>query len=335
MLEKIKEFIKKYHKENGKVPQLRLIAIEFGIPSYKVVEFYRTLENIGFLKRNYSHYKKIEEPEKQKEKNILKSILVNKDMLILRTIKILALLAGIGAIILSTYFTGEFCKEFLHLSLAYIMSIVIILVSIVSFQVFLFYIENKNNGFAFLSFCIWVLVTFASMGSTVIGQYNKRMIASVNKIEKNIQVNQEDSILKKQEEKKKIIKKQIQDIEKSLIPLRSREQEFNTTEKRQKEWQSFIEVKRLIEEKEKKLEEKNQELLSIINTEEIILKDSDIITKQEVKKESKSFYIWIESIFGLDSNIFEFWWSIIYALIVDLIVPLSIGVCLFLKKRRN
>jgi len=309
-IEELKLFIISYFKKFHKVPSMSLVTDKFKYGKDKAFLYYRTLQERGFLKRNYANYqveeKKLEIPvipeeEKKEEKEI--SFI---SPFIIFLIRICMGIIGIGASVLSIYYTGIWLNETLPVILAFSLSTFIIL---------------------------WLVVIVFSMTSTVAGQYNQR-IKNENENKSNnfevIKKKSESEIYNKEERglEKRIIRKEetleaANDILNSFDMEKKEEfiKEYNDAYKKMK-----------IEEKElnslyKLLDEKRKEIKKF-NSQEV----TEVGMSEETEIQSASFYVWVSTILKIEPVFIQFWLSTFPAIFIDIIASLGLAVSMFLKK---
>ncbi len=100
-----------------------------------------------------------------------------------------------------------------------------------------------------------------------------------------------------------------------------------------------IEIENKIEELEKQKDFINSQIKEKNNEKEIyfnLLKQFDDLENQisvYKTKRNKDFYSWIGSVFKIDSEVFEFWFSLFPALFIDIISPIAFAIFMFLNKK--
>lgn len=258
-------------------------------------------------------------------------------LLILRGIMIFI---GIGAIIISDYYTTIWLMEFLHISLAILLSTLMILFSVGVFEVILVLRENKQ--FVIISMCVflWLVVVCFSMMSTVAGQYNKRII----NINQNI-INNSATIIDKEGydlliKEEKEIEEKIREKKEEKKPFISLMSDYETIEDREKDkflyWDAYEKIKQInidIENLNNELKLKRKEIKDYYENKK--QKGETIGATDKTQIQNKSFYEWIASIFKIDSQYIEFWLSIFPAIFVDIIAPFAIAIGMFLKRKKQ
>jgi len=336
-IEELKLFIISYFKKFHKVPSMSLVTDKFKYGKDKAFLYYRTLQERGFLKRNYANYqveeKKLEIPvipeEEKKEKKEISFI----SPFIIFLIRICMGIIGIGASVLSIYYTGIWLNETLPVILAFSLSTFMILFSVMCFEVVIIFWKRKLKVLIPFFIILWLIVIVFSMTSTVAGQYNQRI-----KNENENKSNNFEKIKKKNESV--IYNKEERDLEKRIIrkegTLEAANDILNSFDMEKKE--EFIKEyndaywKMKNEEKElnslyKKLELKREEIKKF-NAEEV----TEVGMSEETEIQSASFYVWVSTILKIEPIFIQFWLSTFPAIFIDIIASLGLAVSMFLKK---
>ena len=133
-INQVKEFLLVYHKKYQKTAQF--IEVEKALNlEHKVVQLcYRALSDKGFFKRNYSQYKfQNSQQEQQTKINQIKEKIkkIDWDSVFIAILRIIMLLVGIGAIIMSMVFTYKWGTDrFGDSFLAFVLSLTLIVFSV-------------------------------------------------------------------------------------------------------------------------------------------------------------------------------------------------------------
>lgn len=341
LTDQIFNYLKEYKTENGKLPTTQMVGEKFNLSQNKVIEQFRYLKKEGKLKLNTSRYKPGENffSDNGKKKIKIKELISSITIIVIR---IIMALISIGACILSTWFTASFLMDSLNPVLAYILSIIMILFSVMAFETIIIFFKNKQLPLVLLFSFLWIVVLIFSMFSTVATQYNERIKNdnqdSTQSAEKTIDKKKYD-ILEKEE---KEIEQQIELKQTELQPYLDIMSSFQTKEDRKSKddkwtyWNASEKVQAINKEIDKlniKLSKKRNE----------ILKELDRLNKQEDKtgiiqgteKETKSFYKWLSEIFNVEIQYVQFWPSTFPAVFIDIIAPLSLAICMFLKRKEE
>ena len=343
-LDKVKWFIYEYHKKENKLPSVKQVAQEIGLSEYKVVEMFRILEHMGFLRRNNTRYK-MKDPEKvessPEELNTLPTPpdeALKKDLFgsaVFVVIRVIMLIIGVVALSISWRYTYVWFDEFLNKFWASVFSGVMVGFSAMAFEIIIILMGHRRYVLGALFIFLWVIVLAFSMVSTIAGQYNQRVENEEITLNENIGINYRkaqleiynntESDLKVQLEEKRTQRDSLQVILSEIDTLEERENSttgwvFHDTNEKMKEVDGTIE--KLLAD----IQSIRDKKLSLLDGET----QAGLIELTETK--SPSFYIWIGGIFGVESRFIEFWLSIFPAIFIDLIAPFSLAVSLFLSR---
>ncbi|MFX0141036.1 MAG: hypothetical protein ACFFDN_45780, partial [Candidatus Hodarchaeota archaeon] len=218
ILDQLKEYFKRYWNNHRSIPKFKLIKNKFDLSTYKINKLMDVLANTGFLIKKYNHYYLNEKSNNHKKKfsfkEIKEEITRKKNDIVLIVLRILMIIIGIGAIILSTYYTSIWLFSFLPGYLAILLSSIMVAFSVAAFECMIIFKENKQRILIVIFSIIWLIVLCFSMISTVAGQYNARMKTEVDNFSKKSEeihsssilksyINDEEEILNQMEQKKK------------------------------------------------------------------------------------------------------------------------------------
>lgn len=337
-IQQVKDFLLAYHKKYQKVAQISEVEKALKI-EYRIIQLcYRALEDKGFFKRNYSQYKfdnvqKMQESKIKQFKENLKK--VEWDNIFIIILRIVFLLVGIGAIVMSMIFTYKWgIDRFGDSFLAFVLSLTLIVFSVCAFQVCAIYLGNGQKGYAFIYFLMWFIVLIFSMQSTVAYLYNSRsrkqeqvMIAGNDVTRESMQWNE---LLKRESEKEIDIK----GLKERLVQLNTLLGQYDSEEKITSGKKVYDDTNKKVSEQEKKIAVAEKELKAIRdNKDKFLSKEQKAGVVQQVK--SDDFYQWVASIFGISGDGLEFTINCFPAVFVDIVAPLSINVSLFLRRREK
>jgi hypothetical protein len=335
ILIRIKDYIRRYHHNHGKVPKQNIIKGKFNLTKYQLSQYIKILTHEGFLKQNYAHYKFDSKAEKIK---IIKEN--KKNDIILVVLRIIMFIIGIGAIILSVYYTAIWLVNYIHPILAYILSAIMIAFSVGVFEIIIIFKGNKQYLFILPFIFLWLIVLCFSMVSTVAGQYNQR-IENINEdiIEKSSDILDRKGYEILLEEEKEL-RERIKEKRKELIPFESIMSTFETIQDRENNkwlyWDTYEKIKKIneyIDKLRNDLENKRNEIKDYYKKKKEEGKEVESI--EETTERKVSFYVWISSILNIEPKYIEFWLSVFPAAFVDIIAPLAIAVSMFLKRKEN
>lgn len=338
LLERIKNYIIRYCREYKKFPKRNHIIQKMGVTKYQVDNIMKILVHQEFLDKNYNHYA-IHENNKHNKKITFKNIIEKKNDLILISIRILMIIIGIGAIILSTYYTSIWLFSFLPVPLAVLLSTIMVAFSVASFEAIIIFKENRQGFMIIVFSVIWLIVVCFSMVSTIAGQYNARMkYEEENFTEKSEEKHQEtiyDSYIIEEEEIKDQMEKKnerLKYLNKFIIQFDSEmlleKENMRMYNKTLDEIHRIENELRILRDELKEKRDRKREFLEQ-------QRESGIMVAAIEEKESisASFYMWLAFVLSLDPTHIEFWLSVFPAVFIDIIAPLAVAVGMFLKRK--
>lgn len=251
-------------------------------------------------------------------------------------------LIGMGAAIISIYYTIVWMKEFLPFPFAVILSSIIVGFSIMAFELIIVFISGKitvhwSRWFIALLFVIlWFIVEAFSITSTIAGQYNQfaknqlvnaeeNQSTNISKIQwNNIQEHKQEITQRIKEQRERRI--QIAGIVKGISSVTNQEAHAST----------FSNAQWRIQQIDSAIEKLNIEMDSVRAEEkEIIKKGTDISKVTQNVSNIPDFYSWLAKLFKISKDIVQFLCSLFPAVFVDIISPVGIAVALFLKNKED
>lgn len=336
ILESLKSYIKRYYNHNKKMPTYKLLMEKFNVTKHQLKIYFDILTHSGFLKLRYRHYKPVD--EKSKEIKIEKKETNKKYDWILLALRIIMFFIGIGAIIISVYYTTIWFDEFLDIFLSILFSVIMVAFSVGTFEVIIIFKQNKQYVLIVPFIFLWIIVVGFSMMSTVAGQYNQRMEVSEEYTTENYGISYKKTIYDTYIEEEERIQKQLDSKGQRLDKLNEMLSEFDLEQLKDKSikkiYDGIIKEVHVIENEMRILREDLEEKGR--RREEYLKENEEKIgITEETEVRRKSFYEWTGSIFKIDAIYIEFWLSIIPALFVDIIAPLSVAVGMFLKRKKG
>ena len=318
--------IKYYYSKYSKLPSLKYISDHLNISAKTASEVVQRLRDQKVIVKNPQGEYYIPKPITYDEKAIKQPIKKDFSLLVIRVIMGII---GVGASVMSLYYTLIFLSEFLPTFWAFLLSAIMVLFSVVCIDVIIILKQNKKQGVLISVFSTaWLVVFLFSMASTMIGQYNAR--------QKNIVVAVEESrapetqaeaweILQAQE---KYLLEDIDTTEKSLNLHRENFNKMLETEKR--DWY-FFDARNRMQEAEKSLEKKRAELKATQTEKKDFLNSGKTFVAPENK--NHDFYDWFGNEFGVSPGTVAFIVSIFPAMFIDIIAPLALAVSMFLRRK--
>ncbi len=244
-------------------------------------------------------------------------------------------LVGIGAILVSLYFTYTRLKEGLPGPLALLLSVIMICFSVSAFEVVILFVSKQITSHwyrwivAFIFTIFWGVVTTFTVTSTIAVQYNEhaRLAQAKNAAEFQTKADkvlwqslqqQKTELTQRIKEKRELLT-EYSNINKSLV-----EQEKTETQA----WRDNQYRLRLANSDMDKL---NRDMNDILKKEATQLgKGSDVLAENIA-----DFYDWLASILKADRDSVQFWMNMFPAVFIDVIAPAALAIALFLRRRRK
>jgi hypothetical protein len=345
ILDQLKDYFQRYWENHKSIPKFKLIKNKFDLSAYKINKLMDVLANTGFLIKKYNHYYLNEKENGHKKKfsfkEIKEKVTEKKNDIVLIVLRILMIIIGIGAIILSTYYTSIWLFSFLPGFLAILLSSIMVAFSVAAFECIIIFKENKQGILIGIFSIIWLIVLCFSMVSTVAGQYNARMETEIDNFSKKSEEIHSSSILKSYINDEEEIKDQMEQKKKRLEYLNDFIISFSVEAlkegKNRRLQNNAIEELHGIEKELKALRidlEKNREIQRDYLEEQ---KDSgvNVVAAEKEEEVSASFYVWLAEIFSINAILIEFWLSVFPAVFIDIIAPLAVAVGMFLKRKEK
>jgi len=343
ILNKIKKLLQDHCKHSGgKFPKLQWIEKWTGLSYSKVVEALRILEAEKFLTRNYNQY----QLNPQRPKPVSKKAPViskkkqskKKSNILLIVIRIVMAVIGMGASYMSMYYTRLWLLEFLPPSLATLLSTIMILFSVASFEALLIFWANKKMFPIVIFSVVWSVVLIFSMVSTVAGQYNSRIVRREEITEERIEITHTRLTLESYETEEVELTESLAEKRVELKASSILYSQFDTLEKRKDDWRFYWNTKKAMDDSTAKIEEIQTRLQEIRERKRQLIEEnrkSAGITEETDRLVYDSFYVWIGEVLRAKPMMVQFWLSIFPAIFIDIIAPLALAVSLFLNKWRE
>lgn len=255
----------------------------------------------------------------------------------IKAIRIIMGTIGIGAAIISVFYTSQWSLEILPLPLAFLLSLIMVGFSISAFEVMiLFYTgeiieDKKSNRLIMAVFGILWLITILFSGTSIVaGQINKQFKVK----EESVQMADTNS-----QEHWKILQDQKSDAKERLNDYRQQIKTYiqilsgiNTAQARKDNKATWNDINWRLQKTQKSISEISDELENIRVQEKAILqnnKGKDIVNKNEEKID---FFGWLGKLFGIDGDKIQFITAILPAVFCDIISSFGIAIFFFLKK---
>lgn len=247
---------------------------------------------------------------------------------------------GVGASIISIYYSYLWMKDFLPFVLAVVFAFIIVFFSIFAFETIIIFLsgeitDNKAikigvvTGFLLL----WGIATFFSIASTVGGQVNKNLQKNESKV---------NSVGKNNQEQWKILKEQKADLKDSLNEYRKQAKTYNdilagmnNMKTRYENKQGWNDVNYKLQEVQKNTQKILGDMDEVRAQEKKLLEESKgkVNVVAESNAEDKDFYLWMAKVLNVGADKIQFVLSLFFAIFIDLISPTALAISLFLRNK--
>lgn len=298
----------------------------------KILE--KSLNNKKLLRKTFDSFKKNLPKKKSKSKQ--------KYSAPIYIIQILMGIIGMGASIISIYYTTVWLLEFLPWAFALLLSSIMVGFAVSAFETVILFLSGQvtHSKIAQWSITIgfiilWISVTFFSIFSTIAGQYNK-FIANLQEEAKqgmdtgkmnwnSLQEEKQDLRTRLKEYRENV--KTYTEISRTMTDLENRTENNKTWAENQYRLRiANEEIRKLLDELNKIREEERGLLKES--------KEKGIILGVTVDTENiVNFYGWIAKVLNIDKDRAQFFMSLLPAVFVDFISPTAIALALFLRSR--
>lgn len=250
---------------------------------------------------------------------------------------------GIGASIISVYYTTIWLLEFLPWAFALLLSGIMVGFSVSAFEtVILFFTglvtTNKTvklvvaSGFILL----WVIVSFFSIISTVAGQYNRHVANLRDQAKMGISTGRAQWNIV--QERKIDLQKRIIEQREQMTVLNKVLSGMSDVESRKANNAIWYETQYRIQKLGEKMSTTSTELDKIRDEESKQIEESKktgALLSLSDPKGIPDFYSWMSNVTGIVKDKVQFWMSLFPAVFVDIIAPVALAVALFLRRRRE
>lgn len=281
----------------------------------------------GILKANISKLKSF--------KNLYTT---DKDYIIPIT-RIAMLIIGLGAVVVSVFYTSVWLLEFLPTFLALLLASIMVGFSVLAFEMIIMFlsgivVKHWSKWFIVTGFsALWLIVAAFSITSTVAGQYNQHIKNSKEYAQLN-ESNKVDAIKwnSLKERKAELLERRVEKKSQlsTLIGIANQATTIETTEKHSSTITAANNRIYITEQALNKIESD----LDAIRQEEKRMLDKNPSQVNSDSTEIPDFYSWIASVFKIKKDLAQFWMSLFPAIFVDIISPVALAVAMFLKRQK-
>ncbi len=346
----------------GRFPRIQELADTWQVQKQEVSKILSHLVTNGFLKRKGRTWYEItiSNTSTLGKSNIFKKVgAVGYENTLPPTIQVFdrsfyfirysMLIIGIGAAILSTYYTKQWIGTYANTFISWLLASILVLFSVISFETILFMLKNKRTFLVIVStlaFTILFGVTILfSVLSTVGGQYEKQIAVTKNisATSSSLSINkiQLDNI----KEKRADLQKQKDTLSKQLSPLLTVLENISTVKssdiyllddtlsnEQKRNEKTYIDTQNKVDSLNKQIKTLDTDIDKTRVDENKLLETSPDIVNEE-KINAPDFYQWLAKVLNIDKGKVRFWLNLFPSVFLDIVSPASLAIFLFLKKK--
>jgi hypothetical protein len=245
-------------------------------------------------------------------------------------------LIGIGAIVLSAYYTSLWAIDFLPIFWAGLLSGLVVSFSTLAFEASIVLRKLRQRSAAVLFIILWLIGLLYSITTTVAGQYNAYIKNEQNTNKATVSMAGDLQQLNLWKQKEKDASENIDKLNIKLKPLYLIMTDIGQTADRKNDYPvTWKETNDKIDKLEIDLYNNQKERTEAQNTISNLLKQKPGIAESENKESILDFYGWIASIFKMSKNMAQFVMGIFPAVFIDFLAPAALAFALFSTGTNN
>lgn len=242
-----------------------------------------------------------------------------------RVIRVICTILAAGASVISVRNTFKYLILY-YGAWGLLISTLMSLFMVVAFSMIVYFFKKGKWYIGALLAPLWLTVTVASMGSTVISMYNAQKDSFVERAQVTQQTSTRDKLYNEYTDQEKAIESLISDKKDTLKRYSDRIREYDTEEKRAENQKTYNGLSWNISQAEAYIATQTAKLL------EIKAKKEALLTKVETQViMAKSFEEEMGDLFHIPPALLQFIISIFYAIFIDIIAPFAASVAFFLR----
>jgi len=247
---------------------------------------------------------------------------------------------GVGASIISIYYTAIWLFEFLPIPFALLLSSIMVGFSVFAFETVILFASGQvtrsriskiliSTGFVIL----WIVVSAFSIFSTVAGQYNRNVANKREQVRTGVDSGKASWVLL--QERKTDLQKRIGEQRDRISTLNKLLSGMGDVKTRSENNQLWYETQFRLQEANKEITKSSDELEKIRDEEDRRIahskKTGEILNTSKV--DLPDFYGWLAGIFNVSHDWVQFLMSLFPAVFVDIISPVGVALALFLRNK--
>jgi hypothetical protein len=249
---------------------------------------------------------------------------------------------GIGAAIISTYYTTIWLLEFLPLSFSLLLSGIMIGFSVSAFETVILFFTGQvtKNKYAKVSIAtgfifLWIIVSAFSIVSTIAGQYNKHVSNLRDKSKEVSSTAGADwNII---QEKESDLKARINEYRKQMKTYDKLSSEMESIESRTTNENTWNENQWRTRKSQENIERLSEELNKVRDEKRVLLNKNRetgvVLTDKSKAKDIPNFYGWLAGVLSMNEDLVQFFLSLFPAVFCDIVAPVGIALSLFLRNK--
>ena len=258
-------------------------------------------------------------------------------------IQFLMAIIGIGAAIISVYYTTIWLLEFLPWAFSLLLASIMVGFSVSAFETIILFMSGHVTDSRFAKAMIasgfivlWIVVTFFSIMSTVAGQYNRHVINLREQTKQGISTGRAQWVIL--QEQKAELQTRLGEYRSQISTLNKIMSGMDDVESRTKNNRVWYETQFRLQKANAKMADVAESLDKVREEERGQLNDSKktgIILSTTSTKEIPNFYGWMSNVTRIEPDKVQFWMSLFPAIFVDIIAPISLAIALFLRRKKR
>lgn len=251
---------------------------------------------------------------------------------------------GIGAAVISVYYTTIWLLEFLPAAFALLLSSIMIGFSIASFETVILFMSGEVTRSRWVKVSIatgfillWIVVSFFSIMSTVAGQYNKHVSNLRDQAKAGISTGRAQwGIL---QEQKGELQKRLSDYQKQVTTLTNIMDGMGSVEARKNNAGVWAENQWQLQKANEQMSRIASDLDKVREQERAQIEESRksgvLLSLAGDLKQVPDFYGWMSTIVKVDRDKVQFWLALFPAVFCDVMGPIGIAMGLFLRRKKR
>ena len=249
---------------------------------------------------------------------------------------------GIGAAIISIYYTTIWFLEFLPWAFALLLSAIMVGFSIAAFETVILFLTGQvtksraakisiATGFIIL----WIIVSAFSIVSTIAGQVNKHAQNLQESAKKEINISGVSwNII---QERKTDIRTRINEYRQQIKGYNNISSGMDNLDSRTANEKTWAETQWRLKKAQESVEKLSDEMNKVREEEQTLLEKSKksgiVLSTKKEAKDTLNFYEWLAGILDMREDLVQFFLSLFPAIFVDIIAPVGIAISLFLRNK--